>query len=65
MSPDEPAHEQEDQFICEMLRERYGIGQDGLEQVVDLAAIGIVHDAWRNTCVEDWHADGQQTAIPG
>lgn len=59
MSPEEPTHEQEDQFICEMLRERYGIGQDGLEQVVDLAAIGIVHDAWRNTCVEDWHADGR------
>jgi hypothetical protein len=27
--------------------------------VVDLAAIGLVNGAWRNTCVESWHAEGQ------
>jgi hypothetical protein len=26
--------------------------------VIDLAAIGLVNGAWRNTCVEDWHAGG-------
>src|SRR5215469_16334946 len=27
--------------------------------VLDLAAIGLVNGAWRNTCVEAWHVQGR------
>jgi hypothetical protein len=27
--------------------------------VLDLAAIGLVNGAWRNTCVETWHVEGR------
>jgi len=30
-----------------------------LGPVLDLAAIGLVNGAWRNTCVEGWHVEGR------
>jgi hypothetical protein len=42
-----------------MLRERGGIDPGRLGPVIDLAALGLVNSAWRNTCVEDWHAEGR------
>lgn len=42
-----------------MLRERGGIDSGRLGPVIDLAALGLVNTAWRNTCVEDWHAGGR------
>lgn len=59
MSTDELSHEREEQLIGEMLRERGGIDPGRLGPVIDLAALGLVNSAWRNTCVEDWHAEGR------
>jgi hypothetical protein len=53
----DPAREAE--LIGRMLTERVGIDPDVLGQVADLLAIGVVHGCWRNTRVEDWHADGR------
>lgn len=30
-----------------------------MASVLDLAALGLTNGAWRNTCVEDWHAEGR------
>jgi hypothetical protein len=49
----------EEQFLTGVLRERAGIDPGNVGQVADLAAIGLVNGAWRNTCVEDWHAEGR------
>src|SRR5260370_6612402 len=59
MSMDEFSAEREEQLIGEMLRERGGIDPGRLGPVIDLAALGLVNSAWRNTCVEDWHAGGR------
>jgi hypothetical protein len=59
MSTDELGPEQEERLIGEMLRERGGIDPGSLGPVIDLAALGLVNSAWRNTCVEDWHAEGR------
>jgi hypothetical protein len=59
MSTDELSPEQEEQLIGEMLREKGGIDPGRLGPVIDLAALGLVNSAWRNTCVEDWHAEGR------
>jgi len=48
--------------IGEMLRERAGIDPSKLSPVIDLAALGLINSAWRNTCVEDWHAEGRMAA---
>lgn len=59
MSTGEFSSEPEEQLIDDMLRDRGGIDPDRLGPVVDLAALGMVNNAWRNTCVEDWHAEGR------
>ena len=51
--------EREEQLTADLLRERVGIDPDKVGPVVDLAAIGLVNGAWRNTCVENWHAEGR------
>lgn len=51
--------EREEQLITELLRERGGIDPGALGPVLDLAALGLVNGAWRNTCVENWHAEGR------
>lgn len=56
---DDMAPEREEQFLAALLRERVGIDPRKVGPVVDLAAIGLVNGAWRNTCVENWHAEGR------
>ena len=51
--------EREEQLITELLRDRGGIDPGMLGPVLDLAAIGLVNGAWRNTCVESWHVEGR------
>jgi hypothetical protein len=51
--------EREERITIELLRERVGIDPDKVMPVVDLAAIGLVNGAWRNTCIENWHAEGR------
>jgi hypothetical protein len=58
-SADELTSEREEQLIYEVLRERGRIDSDRIGPVLDLAAMGLVNGAWRNTCVEDWHATGR------
>ena len=48
--------EREEQLTADLLRERAGIDPGNAGQLADLAAIGLVNGAWRNTCVENWHA---------
>ena len=56
MTADELSAEQEEHLVYVMLREQGGIDPGRLGPVIDLAALGLVNAAWRNTCVEDWHA---------
>jgi hypothetical protein len=51
--------EREEQLITELLRDRGGIDPGMLGPVLDLAAIGLMNGAWRNTCVESWHVEGR------
>lgn len=51
--------EREEQIAADLLRERTGIAPGKVGPVADLAAIGLVNGAWRNTCVENWHAEGR------
>jgi len=44
--------EREEQLTVDLLRGRIGIDPGRIGPVVDLAAIGLVNGAWRNTCVE-------------
>lgn len=59
MTGDELSPQREERLVGEMLRERGGIDPSRLGPVIDLAALGLVNSAWRNTCVEDWHAEGR------
>jgi hypothetical protein len=56
---DDRTQEREEELIHELLHERAGIDPDRVGPLLDLAAIGLVNSAWRNTCVEDWHAGGR------
>jgi hypothetical protein len=51
--------EREEQLITELLRKHGGIDPDAVGPVPDLAAVGLVNGAWRNTCVENWHVEGR------
>jgi hypothetical protein len=51
--------EREEQLTADLLRERADIDPDNAGPLADLAAIGLVNGAWRNTCVENWHAEGR------
>ena len=51
--------EREEQLTADLLRERAGIDLGNAGPLADLAAIGLVNGAWRNTCVENWHAEGR------
>ncbi|MFJ9176564.1 hypothetical protein [Streptomyces sp. NPDC102360] len=48
--------EQELTAISEVLARYGGTDPDDLGAVITLAALGLTNGAWRNTCVEDWHA---------
>jgi hypothetical protein len=45
--------------MADLLRERVGIDPSKVGPLLDLAAIGLVNGAWRNTCVENWHGEGR------
>ena len=51
--------EREGQLTADLLRERVGIDPRKAGPVAGLAALGLVNGAWRNTCVESWHAEGR------
>ncbi|MFE9205414.1 hypothetical protein [Micromonospora sp. NPDC007230] len=48
--------QQESEFVRAMLAHQVGIDPDRVGPVLDLAAVGVVNNAWRNSPVEDWHA---------
>ncbi|WP_158854484.1 hypothetical protein [Saccharothrix deserti] len=48
--------EQEENLVEVMLRHQVGIDPDHVGAVLDMAAVGLVNSAWRNSPVEDWHA---------
>ena len=52
--------EREEQIMNALLRER-GIDQSKVGPVLDLAAIGLVNGAWRNTCVAERARPGTVT----
>ncbi|MFB9430623.1 hypothetical protein [Streptoalloteichus tenebrarius] len=47
---------QEEELVARMLRHQVSIEPDHCGAVLDLAAVGLVNSAWRNSPVEDWHA---------
>lgn len=59
MTSEDLSPEREELLITGLLRERCGIDPGTVGPVLDLAAIGLVNGAWRNTCVENWHAEGR------
>jgi hypothetical protein len=54
LSPD-----REDELLVQFLRDRVGVDPRSLRPILRLAALGLVRSAWRDTCVEDWHAAGR------
>lgn len=59
MTSEDLSPEREELLITQMLRERCGIDPGTLGPVLDLAGIGLVNGAWRNTWVENWHAQSR------
>ncbi len=59
MTAAEPSPEREERLITGMLRERGAIDPGKPGPVIDLATLGLVGSAWRNTCVEGRHAKGR------
>jgi hypothetical protein len=53
------AERKEELLRSEILRGRVGVDPDDLGAITGLAALGLTNLAWRNTCVEDWHAGGR------
>ncbi len=61
MKDDSISPEHEAQIIGELLRDQLGIDPCLLRPIIDLAALGLVNSAWRNSPVENWHADARIT----
>jgi len=51
--------QREDELIVQILRDQVGIDPRSLRPILRLAALGLVNSAWRNTDVENWHAEGR------
>jgi hypothetical protein len=51
--------QREDQLVVQILRDQVGIDPQSLRPILRLTALGLVNSAWRNTHVEDWHAEGR------
>ena len=51
--------QREDELVAQILRDQVGIDPRSLRPVLRLTALALVHSAWRNTHVEDWHAEGR------
>jgi hypothetical protein len=47
---------QEEDLLEAMLRHQVGIDPHHVGAVLDVAAVGVVNSAWRNSPVENWHA---------
>jgi hypothetical protein len=43
----------------ETLRTKATVEPDNLATLLDLVAIGITNGTWRNSCIENWHAEGR------
>ncbi|MFI8349325.1 hypothetical protein [Streptomyces sp. NPDC085596] len=43
----------------ETLRTKAGAEPNDLATLLNLVAIGLTNSAWRNSCVENWHAEGR------
>lgn len=43
----------------QILRDQVGVAPRSLRPILRLTALGLVNSAWRNTHVEDWHAEGR------
>ncbi|MFE5326249.1 hypothetical protein ACFRCG_07645 [Embleya sp. NPDC056575] len=48
-----------EELFEEAIRTRANVEPDDLATLLDLLALGITNGAWRNSCVENWHADGR------
>ncbi|WP_406294362.1 hypothetical protein OG948_05855 [Embleya sp. NBC_00888] len=48
-----------EELFEEAIRTRANVEPDDLTTLLDLLALGITNGAWRNSCVENWHADGR------
>ncbi|HUY45577.1 MAG TPA: hypothetical protein VMV92_07605 [Streptosporangiaceae bacterium] len=51
--------EREDELLIQILRDQGGIDPRRLRGVLELTALGLVNSAWRNTAIENWHAEGR------
>jgi hypothetical protein len=51
--------QREDELVVQTLRDQAGIDPRSLRPILRLTALGLVNSAWRNTHVEDWHAEGR------
>lgn len=49
----------EDEPIRKILRDQVGVDPRQLSVLLELTALGLVNSAWRNTAVENWHAEGR------
>lgn len=54
----ELTQEQVETLVCNLIRD-HGGDPRSMTSVLDLAALGLTNGAWRNTCVENWHAEGR------
>lgn len=59
METEDLTPEREEQLMVAILRDRGGIDPDTLGPVTDLVALALVNSGWRNTCIENWHAEGR------
>ncbi|MFF2199689.1 hypothetical protein [Streptomyces sp. NPDC058145] len=48
-----------DGVMEETLRDKAGVEPSHLPTLLDLVAIGVTNGAWRNSCIENWHAEGR------
>lgn len=51
--------QREDELIVQILRDQVGINPRSLRTVLRLTTLGLENSAWRNTHVENWHAEGR------
>ncbi|MEV7680371.1 hypothetical protein AB0O64_17750 [Streptomyces sp. NPDC088341] len=48
-----------EEVLEETLRAKANVEPDNLATLLDLVAIGITNGTWRNSCIENWHAEGR------
>jgi len=55
----EPSPEREGELLQQVLRDQVGVDPGQLRPILELTTLGLVNSAWRNTAVENWHAEGR------